>query len=91
MVSIRFEDPPEPTAPPVVLEPSDLVKNRDRDQIIAALPDHPGQWAVVSRHRSRPAAAKIARLLRARHPHLEFRCAGLAGEGVVYGRCPSRA
>lgn len=88
MVSIRFEDPPEPAGTQILLEPEDLVKNRDRDQIIAQLPQHPGRWARVSEHRSRPAAAKVARLLRARHPDIEFRTARDGARGVVYGRCP---
>lgn len=88
MVSIRFEDPPDPVGMQILLQPRDLVKNRDRDQIIAQLPKHPGRWARVSEHRSRPAAAKVARLLRARYPDIEFRTASDTAGGVVYGRCP---
>jgi hypothetical protein len=89
MVSIRFEDPPDPAGHITVLDPEDLVKNRDREDIIAALADYPDRWAVVSQHRSRPAAAKVARLLRLRHPAVEFRTVTAnGGGGVVYGRCP---
>jgi hypothetical protein len=66
-----------------------MVKNRDRDQIVAALSSHPGRWARVSEHRSRPAAAKVARLLRLRFPGVEFKTASAPDGGVVYGRCPS--
>lgn len=90
MVYIRFEDPPEPAVRAVSLDPSDMVKNRNREEIIGQLDDHPGRWAVVSEHRSRPAAAKVARLLRLRHPSFEFRTAVRDGAGVVYGRSPSQ-
>jgi len=87
MVDLVFEDPPDPGAR--IYRPEyDVKKNADREEIVAALPRHPGRWAIVSRHTSRVRAGQVARVLRERYPApYEFRTAvNPTGEGVVYGR-----
>lgn len=86
MVELVFEDPPEYRAPQG-REPNDIYKNRDREEIVARLADHPNRWAVVSWHRSRARANAVSKGLRSKHRGYEFRAANRAGEGVVYGRC----
>ncbi len=91
MVQLRFEDPPEPVSM-AGRAPFDTQKNKDRDDLLKLLLQHPNRWAIVSEHLSRNRANKVASDLKKRHPALsgcryEFRAATKGGQaGVVYGR-----
>lgn len=87
MVDLVFEDPPEPR-PQNLRGTYDIRRNADREAIVAELQNHPGRWAIVSRHASRSRASQVARLMRDKYPSpYEFRpVRNPAGEGVVYGR-----
>jgi len=85
MAAIEFSDPPvQSRANSLTTE--DPTKNSERDDLIEALRQHPGRWAVVSRHTSRPAASKVARMLRLKHADFSFQAARSEDGGVVHAR-----
>lgn len=67
MAELEFRDPPVPSSQVRPLTRDDLLRNADRNELIAKLVEHPDQWAIVSRHLSQSAAHKTAGLLRRRN------------------------
>jgi len=85
MAAIEFSDPPAQSRENS-LTTEDPSKNAEREELIEALREHPGRWAIVSRHTSRPAASKVARMLRVRHSDFSFQAARSDDGGVVHAR-----
>lgn len=86
MIQIQFGEPPQLATSVWDSRRLDTSKNKYRDHIIRELSQHPGQWAVVSRHVSRPAASKVARVLRIKYPGYEFAATKTEEGGLVYAR-----